>query len=158
MIKNLLIITLTSKICILIWGPEVLETFFFDCLPRVFCVRNTLSWHENCIKTHFSIDPSVCIRVSKRIKLPSNLRNNFIIATLSKFFNQIRVSNLEILNHICISRTSFIFHWPSSIHEFSLTVENQLLKLLLPLLSFFRPPHTEEFHFNISKFSIFVFQ
>ena len=158
MIQNRLVITLASKISILIWSPEVLETFFFDCLPRVLCVWNTLSWHENCTKAHFGIEPSVCIGVPKRIKLPANLWDDLIFAAFSELFHQKGVSDLEILNHICICWTCFIFHWPGSIHKFNLTIENQLFELLPPLFRFFTPPHAEELQFHVSEFPLLIFQ
>jgi hypothetical protein len=63
------------------------------------------------IETHISKETRVCVRVTKRINLPSNSGSN------PKFLHQELVSIHHVVNLIFIVSAGFIMHAPSSIHE-----------------------------------------
>jgi len=86
--------------------------------------------------------------VTKWINVPSDSRLD------SEFIKQKLVPVHHIVDHVLEVWASLVVHAPACIHELETAFLDKLPHISFGLLILFIIPHGEEFHFNVSKFTV----
>ena len=131
------------------WFPNPFHGLFFETLISVFIVY---SCKNPWIETHVCKKSRICVRVTKWIHVPA------YCGDIVELFFQELMPNHHVVHHIIIVSACLIVHWPTCIDEFETVLFNKLSNLILQLRRLSVEPHRKEFHLDIGKPFVFIFE
>lgn len=133
----------------MVWHPDPLFLLVLDA-GLIICPVHTTE--EQCVKAHISEEPSVGVRVTEWVDLPSNSRLD------PKFLHQEVMANHVIIDHVLILWAGLIMHGPACASHLKLPRTDKLSYFVFLRLTLLCPPHVEEFHLNLNEASLRVLQ
>ena len=127
------------------FGKRLPDPFHWFISKSLLFILKIKSCKEPGIETHICKKSRICIRMTKRIYMPSYSRFD------SKLLKKELMTNHHVVDHIFIVRTGFIMHAPTSVNKLKTTLLNELSNLSLHSIRLILPPHAKEFHLDIRK-------